>query len=235
MCPLSQAEITCLRISFPLGFWDTDGHMRNSWMWRCFHVYALKVGVGIRYSSLCHWSAGSPGSVRGTAWAHSSSFSGSKSWAMCWCHSMAKGPASPAGQPSTRLELLWAQTGCPCEVQLSRWVLVSPGSWPHSYFLPNYHCHRHKGTSGSAQDAEKAAWHAHSCTQSKPFTECFIPHHSQSSAPLIHSCLIRTIHLWKTLGLFNAIGTPICLFQWCWLTEALRDLQHNFIPPRPQL
>lgn len=35
MCPLSQAEITCLRISFPLGFRDTDGHMRNSWMWRC--------------------------------------------------------------------------------------------------------------------------------------------------------------------------------------------------------
>ena len=139
------------------------------------------------------------------------------------------------GNPVPRLELLRAQAGCPCEVQLSRWVPVCPGAWPHSYFLPNYHCRQHRGTSGSTQDAEKAAWHAHGCTQSKPLTECFIPHHSQSSAPLIHSCLIRTIYLWKTLGLFNAIGTPICLFQWCWLTEALRDLQHDFIPPRPQL
>lgn len=219
MCPLSQAEITCPRISFPVWFWDIDGHMRNSWMWRHLQVYVWKIGVGIRSCSLCHWSAGSPGSVRGTAWPTAPP---SVAPSLGPCASVTpwqRDQLLQQGHPVPRLELLRAKAGSPCEVQLSRWVPVCPASWPHSYFLPNYHCHWHRGTLGSTQDAKKAAWHAHGCTQSTPVTECFIPRHSQSSTPLVHSWLIRTIHLWKTLGLFNAITRDSYMFIPMMLTD----------------
>ena len=151
--------------------------------------------------------------------AHSSSFSSSKTWPHASVTPWQRDQLLQQGHPVPRLELLRAKAGSPCEVQLSRWVPVCPGSWPHSYFLPNYHCHWHRGTSGSTQDAEKAAWHIHGCTQSKPFTECFIPRHSQSSTPLVHSWLIRTIHLWKTLGLFNAITRDSYMFIPMMLTD----------------
>ena len=204
MCPFSQAEITCLRISFPVWFWNTDGHMRNLWMWRRLQV-CLEGWCGYWVLLTLPLICWLPWLSEGHCLAHSSSFSSSKSWPHSSVTPWQRDQLLQQGHPVPRLELLRAKVGSPCEVQLSRWVPVCPGSWPHSYFLPNYHSHWHRGTSGSTQDAEKAAWHIHGCTQSKPFTECFIPRHSQSSTPLVHSWLIWTIHLWKTLGLFNAI------------------------------
>lgn len=160
--------------------------MRNSWMWWCFQVYAGRL---VWVSGTAHSATDllAPGSVRGTAWAHRSSLQ----WLQVLGHVLVSLHGKGTSFSSRATQYLdwncWGQ----------RQVVLVKSSCPDGYqfALALNHAHISFPITTAADTEGPQAQHkmqrkqlgTHTAAHSlASLTECFIPHHSQSSTPLIH-------------------------------------------------